>query len=47
MQVGKPVRTIILEPLELPVEQPNFKPEPELTPLPEPTRGPEQVPVTA
>jgi len=47
MKIGKPVRTVIVEPLELPVEQPTFEPEPELTLSPEPTRGPESVPVTA
>jgi hypothetical protein len=29
MQIGKPLRTIIVEPLELPVEQPTREPEPE------------------
>jgi hypothetical protein len=36
MQIGKPVRTIVVEPLELLVEQPNGEPEPELTRSPEP-----------
>ena len=41
MQIGEPLRTIIVEPLELPVNEPRAEPEPE--PL-EPE--PEQVPVT-
>ena len=28
MQIGKPIRTIIVEPLELPVQQPKAEPEP-------------------
>jgi hypothetical protein len=44
MQIGKPVRTIVVEPLELklPAEQPDSKPE-KLTPSPEPAHEPEQV----
>jgi len=41
MQIGEPLRTIIVEPLELPVNEPRAEPEPE--PL-EPE--PEQVPAT-
>src|ERR1035437_4362087 len=41
MQIGEPLRTIVVEPLELPVQQPAGKPEP--VPVPEPE--PEQVPV--
>ena len=41
MQIGEPLRTIIVEPLELPVNEPSFEPKPE--PL-EPE--PEQVPAT-
>src|SRR5450631_736698 len=44
MQIGKPLRTIIVEPLELPVEQPTREPEPEPIQSPEPE--PQQVPVT-
>jgi hypothetical protein len=28
MQIGKPVRTIVIEPLELPTEEPQDQPEP-------------------
>jgi hypothetical protein len=40
MQVGEPLRTIIVEPLEVPVNQPTR--EPELVPMPdtEPERTP-------
>lgn len=41
MYIGEPLRTIVVEPLELPVNEPNAEPEPE--PL-EPE--PEQVPAT-
>ena len=41
MQIGEPLRTIVVEPLELPVQQQAG--EPELVPAPEPE--PEQVPV--
>jgi hypothetical protein len=40
MQIGEPLRTIIVEPLELPVKPPKSEPEP--VPVPEPE--PEQVP---
>lgn len=43
MQIGEPLRTIIVEPLELPVNEPSAEPEPEPEPL-EPE--PEQVPAT-
>ena len=43
MQIGKPLRTIVVEPLELPVERPASEPEPEPN-APEPE--PEQVPAT-
>ena len=36
MQIGKPLRTIVVEPLELPVEQPTREPEPEPIQSPEP-----------
>ena len=41
MQIGEPLRTIVVEPLELPVNQPAGEPEP--VPVPEPE--PELVPV--
>ena len=44
MQIGKPLRTIIVEPLELLVEQPTREPEPEPIQSPEPEPEPEQVP---
>ena len=44
MQIGKPLRTIVVEPLELPVEQPTREPEPE--PIQSPESEPEQVPAT-
>ena len=43
MQIGEPLRTIVVEPLELPVKQPTSEPEP--VPVPEPEPEPEQVPV--
>ncbi|HXM66276.1 MAG TPA: hypothetical protein VN911_06055 [Candidatus Acidoferrum sp.] len=44
MQIGKPVRTLVVEPLELklPAEQPDSEPE-KLTPSPQPAHEPEQV----
>jgi hypothetical protein len=39
MQIGEPRRTIIAEPLELPVNEPSAQPDPEPT-------EPEQVPAT-
>jgi hypothetical protein len=42
MQIGEPLRTIIVEPLELPVKQPTGEPDP-VPVLPEP--DPEQEPV--
>ena len=42
MQIGEPLRTVVVEPLELPVKQPTG--EPELVPAPEPQ--PEQVPIS-
>ena len=44
MQIGKPLRTIIVEPLELPVEQPTRESEPEPIPSPESEPEPQQVP---
>ena len=43
MQIGKPLRTVVVEPLELPVKQPTVEPEP--VPVPEPEPEPVQVPV--
>jgi hypothetical protein len=40
MQIGEPLRTIVVEPLELPVNKPSAEPEPGVE-QPEP----EQVPV--
>jgi hypothetical protein len=40
MQIGDPVRTIVVEPLELPVNQSTGEPEPAAVPQ----REPEQVP---
>jgi len=34
MHIGEPLRTIIVEPLELPVNAPAVEPEPEPTPQP-------------
>ena len=43
MQIGEPLRTVIVEPLELPAEEPTtVQPEPE-PPVPQPE--PEKVPV--
>jgi hypothetical protein len=44
MQIGKPLRTIVVEPLELPVKQPTREREPEPIQLPEPEPEPQQVP---
>ena len=42
MQIGEPLRTIVVEPLELPLKQPTGAPEPvPVAPEPEP----EQVPL--
>jgi len=43
MQIGEPLRMIVVEPLELPVDQPQERPEP--TAL-EPETEPQQVPAT-
>jgi hypothetical protein len=40
MQIGKPLRTIVIEPLELPVREPENQPEPIPTPEPEPEKAP-------
>jgi hypothetical protein len=34
MQIGKPIRTIVVEPLELPVQEPKSEPEPANEPEP-------------
>jgi len=44
MQIGEPLRTIVVEPLESPVEQPAREPEPEPIQSPETEPEPEQVP---
>lgn len=41
MQIGEPLRIIVVEPLELPVQQPTAQ----VGPVPEPELEPEQVPV--
>jgi len=43
MQIGEPLRTIVVEPLELPVDDPQTRPEPE--PIQSPEAKPEPVPV--
>ena len=47
MQIGEPLRTVIVEPLELPVGEPaTIQPEPEPEPEPSvPQPAPEKVPV--
>jgi hypothetical protein len=41
MQIGEPVRTIVVEPLEIPVHKPSSEPEPVVEqPEPEPERVP-------
>ncbi len=40
MQIGKPIRTIIVEPLELPVQQPPVEPEPSHEVEPQPAEAP-------
>jgi hypothetical protein len=44
MQIGKPLRTIVVEPLELPVSEPTADPISEPI-VPGPEAEPEQVPV--
>ena len=44
MQIGDPLRTIIVEPLELSVDEPTADPNPDAIPPLEPK--PEQVPAT-
>jgi hypothetical protein len=39
MQIGKPIRTVVVEPLELPVQEPQAEPEPEPV-APEPAEAP-------
>jgi hypothetical protein len=43
MNIGEPLRTIVVEPLELPVKDPSIEREPEPAPL-EPE--PEQIPAS-
>jgi hypothetical protein len=40
MHIGDPQRTIIVEPLELPVKQPTGEPEPVVSQQPDPERVP-------
>jgi len=40
MQIGEPLRTVVVEPLELPVREPENQPEPIPTPEPEPREAP-------
>jgi hypothetical protein len=40
MQIGVPLRTVVVEPLELPVREPEKQPEPISTPEPEPEKAP-------
>ena len=47
MQIGKPVRTIVVRPLELPVEQLTREVEPDLIESADPAKEPEQVAVTS
>jgi len=49
MEIGKPIRTIIVEPVEDPFEAPSVPhrpaaPLPTPTPAPDPVRTPEKVP---
>ena len=46
MQIGEPQRVIVVEPLELPVGNPEPEPEPEPAYLPVPEPEPEKAPVT-
>lgn len=34
MQIGEPIRTVVVEPLELPVQEPKAEPEPANQPEP-------------
>jgi hypothetical protein len=43
MQIGRPLRTIIVEPLEVPVNEPGVEPKAEPEPL-EPNAEPEPMP---
>lgn len=47
MQIGKPLRTVVVEPLQLPVKQPTGEPEPVAVPEPEQEPVPVQVPVAS
>jgi hypothetical protein len=40
MQIGKPLRTIVVEPLELPVQHPPVEPEPCREVEPQPVEAP-------
>ena len=45
MQIGKPLRTVIVEPLELPVKEPTAEPEPVSVPEPDQEPVPVLVPI--
>jgi len=45
MQIGEPLRTVVVEPLELPVKHSTDEPEPVPVPEPEPELETAQVPV--
>lgn len=47
MQIGKPVRTIVVRPLELPVEQATREVEPDLIESPDSANESERVAVTS
>jgi hypothetical protein len=40
MQIGTPIRTIVVEPLELPVQEPKIEPEPSHEAEPQPEEAP-------
>lgn len=44
MQIGEPLRTIVVDPLELPAALPHREPEPQ-APIAVPERQPEEIPV--
>lgn len=45
MNIGEPLRTIVVEPLELPIDAPAIEPEPKPEPL-KPEPAPVPVPAT-
>jgi hypothetical protein len=40
MQIGEPLRTVIVEPLEIPLKQPTSEPAPVPAPVPVPVKVP-------